>query len=50
MSDEATELRNQAKRCRRLAESIPSERDQAMLRRVAQDFEQAADEIEKKNG
>ena len=48
MNDDAAHLRSQARRCRRLAESVPTEKDQAMLRRVAKDFEEAADELEKK--
>ena len=48
MSDEAARLRGQAKRCRRLAESVSTEADQAMLRRVARDFDEAAEELEKK--
>jgi hypothetical protein len=47
VSDEAAHLRSQARRCRRLAESISTE-DQAMLQRVAKDFDAAADELEKK--
>jgi hypothetical protein len=50
MSDEAAHLRSQARRCRRLAESVSTDKDQAMLRRVAKDFDEAADELEKKNG
>jgi hypothetical protein len=49
MSDEAAHLRSQARRCRRLAENVSSDADQAMLRRVAKDFDEAADELEKKN-
>jgi hypothetical protein len=48
MSDEATKLRNEARRCRRLADSLSSEADQAMLRRFAKDFDRAADEAETK--
>jgi hypothetical protein len=48
MRDEAAHLRGQAKRCRRLAESVSSEQDQAMLTRVARDFDEAADKLEKK--
>jgi hypothetical protein len=48
MSDEVEHLRSQAKRCRRLAESVGSDKDQAMLKRVAKDFDEAADELEKK--
>jgi hypothetical protein len=50
MSDETAHLRSQARRCRRLAESVSTETDQAMLKRVAKDFDEAADELEKKNG
>ena len=46
MSEEAAHLRSQAQRCRRLAEHVTSETDQAMLRRVARDFDEAADELE----
>jgi hypothetical protein len=49
MSDEAANLRSQARRCRRLAESVSTDKDQVMLRRVAKDFDEAADELEKKN-
>ena len=49
MSNEAAHLRSQAKRCRRLAENVSTEMDQAMLRRVAKDFDAAADGLEKKN-
>jgi hypothetical protein len=48
MSDEVTHLRSQARRCRRLAENVSSDKDQAMLTRGAKDFDQAADELEKK--
>ena len=48
MRDDAAHLRGQAKRCRRLAESVSSEQDQAMLTRVARDFDEAADKLEKK--
>ena len=47
MSDEVTHLRSQAMRCRRLAEHVGSDADQAMLRRVAKDFDDAADELER---
>jgi hypothetical protein len=50
MSDEAAHLRSQARRCRRLAENVSSERDQAMLRRVAKDFDEAAAALEKNQG
>jgi len=49
MSNDVAHLRSQAKRCRRLAESVSTDADQAMLRRVAKDFDDAADELEKKN-
>ncbi|HKC03067.1 MAG TPA: hypothetical protein VKC17_07165 [Sphingomicrobium sp.] len=49
MSDETAHLQSQAKRCRGLAESVSTEKDQAMLRRVAKDFYEAADQLEKKN-
>jgi len=48
MCEEADHLRSQALRCRRLAETASNEKDRAMLRRVARDFDQAADELEKK--
>ena len=47
MSEEVTHLRSQAKRCRRLAEHVTSEGDRAMLRRVAKDFDDAAEALEK---
>ena len=45
---EAARLRNQAQRCRRLAENVSTDQDQAMFWRVAKDFDEAADELEKK--
>ena len=48
MSDEAARLRNQAKRCRRMAEIVSADEDQAMFTRVAKDFDEAEDELEKK--
>jgi hypothetical protein len=33
-----------------LAESVSTDKDQAVLRRVAKDFDEAADELEEKNG
>jgi hypothetical protein len=50
MSDDAAKLRSEARRCRRLAENVSSEEDQAMLRRFAADFDRAAEELEKKAG
>jgi hypothetical protein len=49
MSDEAARLRRQATRCRRLAENVSTDDDQAMLERVAKDFDDAAAALEKKN-
>jgi hypothetical protein len=34
---------------RRLAENVSNEQGQAMLRRVGTDFDEAADQLEKKN-
>lgn len=48
MDGEVAHLRSQASRCRRLAESVSTDQDQAMLRRLAKDFDEAADELEKK--
>jgi hypothetical protein len=48
MTEDVIHLRNQAKRCRRLAESVSTEQDQALLRREASDFDEAADKLEKK--
>ena len=48
-SDEAAHLRSQARRCRRLAENVSTDQGQAMLKRVARDFDDAADELEKKD-
>jgi hypothetical protein len=48
MIEEAARLRNEAKRCRRLAESVSTDRDQAVLKRVAKEFDEAAAELEKK--
>ena len=50
MSDEAAKLRSQAKRCRRLAENVSTDQDQAMFTRMANSFDEAADELEKKSG
>ena len=49
MSNQAAYFRSQAKRCRRLAENVSTENDQAMLTRVAKDFDEAADALEKRN-
>ena len=49
MSDEVAHLRSQARRCRRLAESVSSDKDHSMLKRVAKDFDEAADKLEKRN-
>ena len=46
--NEAARLRSQAQRCRRLAENVSTDQDQAMFRRVANDFDEAANELEKK--
>jgi hypothetical protein len=46
MSDEVLHLRSQARRCRRLAENVSNDKDRAVLRRVARDFDEAADELE----
>jgi hypothetical protein len=46
--NEAARLRSQAQRCRRLAENVSTDQDQAMFRRVAKDFDESADELEKK--
>ena len=48
MSDEAAHLLKQARRGRRLAENVWTDKDQAMFKRVAKDFDGAADELEKK--
>lgn len=48
MNDEAAKLRSEARRCRRLAEHVSGDNDQALLRRLAKDFDEAADELEKK--
>ena len=47
MDDEAAKLRSEAQRCRRLAEHVSAEKDQALLKRLAKDFDDAADELEK---
>lgn len=49
MPDEAARLRKEASRCRRLSEYVSSDEDQALLKRVAKDFDEAADELEKKS-
>jgi len=48
MDGEVTHLRSQASRCRRLAENVSTDQDQAMLMRLAKDFDEAADELEKR--
>ena len=48
MIEEVARLRKEAQRCRRLAESVSSDQDQAMLKRVAKDFDEAAAALEKK--
>ena len=48
MEDEAAKLRSEARRCRRLAENVSGVKDQALLRRLARDFDEAAEAIEKK--
>jgi hypothetical protein len=50
LNDEAARLRSQVKRSRRLAENVTSDKDQAMLKRVARDFDEAADDLENRNG
>ena len=47
MSDEAEHLRSQARRCRRLAKSVANDRDAAMLQRIAREFDEAAEALEK---
>ena len=47
MSDEAEHLRSQAQRCRRLAKSVANDRDAAMLQRIAREFDEAAEALEK---
>jgi len=49
MIEEVIRLRKEAQRCRRLAESVSSEQDQTMLKRVAKDFDDAAAALEKKS-
>ena len=48
MSDKAAHLRSQAKSCRRLAHSVLRDEDHKLLTRVAMEFDEAADAIEKK--
>jgi hypothetical protein len=50
MDGEVAQLRSQARRCRRLAENVSSDQDQELLRRIAKEFDEAADELEKKIG
>jgi len=50
MTDDAARLRSEAERCRRLAENVSSDEDQALLKRIARDFDEAADELEQKRG
>ena len=47
MTKDAARLRNDAQRCRRLADYVSNEKDQAMFTRLASDFDEAADEIER---
>ena len=46
MSIEVTCLRYLAEKCRRLAESVSIEQDQATFKRVAKEFDKAAAELE----
>lgn len=46
MTGKAAHFRSQAERCRRLAENVSTDQDQAMLRRVAKEFDEAAAELE----
>jgi len=46
MTDKAAHFRSQAERCRRLAENVSADQDQAMLRRVAKEFDEAAAQSE----
>ena len=48
MDDEAANLRSQARRCRRLAENVSNGKDRAVLRRLARDFDEPAEELEQK--
>lgn len=48
MIEEVARLRSQAERCRRLAGNVSTDQDQAMLERVAKDFDEAAAKLEKK--
>jgi hypothetical protein len=50
MTQDAAKLRSEARRCRRLAENVSCEEDQALLKRIARDFDEAADELEQKLG
>ena len=47
MAENAARLREEARRCRRLADYVSSDDDQAMFKRLARDFDEAADKIEK---
>jgi hypothetical protein len=48
VSDEAAKFRSEARRCRRLAENVSRDKDHALLKRIARDFDEAADELERK--
>lgn len=48
MTQDVAKLRSEARRCRRLAENVSCEEDQALLKRIARDFDEAADELERK--
>lgn len=48
MTEDAAKLRSEAERCRRLADYVSSDEDQAMFTRLGKDFDQAAEELEKK--
>ncbi len=50
MSDEASRLRKEACRCRRLADYVSSDKDQALFKRLARDFDKAAEELEQEAG
>jgi hypothetical protein len=47
MGDEAARLRSEARRCRRLVENVSAEADEAVLRRLAREFDDAAEELER---
>jgi hypothetical protein len=47
MCDEVSRLRSEARRCRWLAGTVAAEKNQAVLRHLAREFDEAAEELER---